>query len=74
MSGRRISLNQELLALIFDGINILIWQQTTDGAKNRNRPESLYKKLMMNGQPQIDDYKKFDSPESYEKWRKSKMR
>ena len=30
-----------LLARIFDQLNLLIWMNTEDGQKNRNRPESL---------------------------------
>lgn len=63
-----------LLALSVDVLNIIAWQGTKDGAKGRNRPESIYKKLMGLDTKARDDLHEFDSVEEYEKWYKSKMR
>lgn len=40
-SGVKIDTIPLLLARIFDQLNILLWMNTEDGQKNRNRPESL---------------------------------
>ena len=45
VAGIKTTLEESLLALIVDGINVLIWMRTKDGSKGRNRPDSLYKKL-----------------------------
>lgn len=74
MGGLNIALNEMLLALVVDGINILIWQRTKDGSKNRNRPESLFKKLTGQDKKQKDDLEVFTSVEEFEAWHKSKMR
>jgi len=63
-----------LLALAVDVLNIIAWQSTKDGAKGRNRPESIYKKLMGLDTKTKDDLYEFDSVEEYEKWHESKMR
>ena len=35
-----------LLSAMTDGINTLIWMQTEDGHKGRNRPKSIYAQLV----------------------------
>ena len=70
----KLSRTEMLLALQVDALKILAWQNTKDGAKNRNRPESLYKKLMGIDTKKKDDLLQFDSVEDYERWYESKMR
>lgn len=41
LSGSKVSLETLLLAGIVDRLNILIWQNTEDGAKGRNRPKPI---------------------------------
>ena len=36
----------QLLAVIADGVRTLIWQNTADGHKGRNKPESVLQKLI----------------------------
>ena len=45
LSGAKITLERGLLAMLIDEMRISNWLKTKDGAKGRNRPESLYKKL-----------------------------
>lgn len=71
ISNQRVTFNDMLMALLIDGVNLLVWQNTKDGAKNRNRPESLYKKFTEDEKPK-DDLEVFTSVEAYEKWYKSK--
>lgn len=63
----QIGVQEMLLAMIVDGINILIWQNTKDGAKNRNKPESLFKKLTEQ-EKNKEELEVFDSIEAYERW------
>lgn len=64
ITGRRLSLTEELLAAILDGINILIWAQSKDGKYNRNRPESILEKLAE--KPKEKDTASFESAEDFE--------
>ena len=77
-SGRRITLNQTLMAIMIDNLHTLVWQNTKDGHKGRNRPESLLKKLLEKEKKQNTNCKEnleaFDTPEEYEKWRQSKVK
>ena len=67
LAGIKLSLTEMLLALVVDGINMLIWQNTKDGMKGRNRPESIYKKLTEEKKPK-DEYQAFRTIEEYESW------
>lgn len=40
-----LSTTDLLLALAVDYLGLLVWFQTKDGQKNRNRPKSIYKEL-----------------------------
>lgn len=57
--------NTLLLALAVDRLTWLVWSQTKDGQKGRNRPESLYEALM-NG-PKEKEIKSFQTPHDFEK-------
>lgn len=73
IAGVKYTLQEILLSLMVDGIHTLIWMNSKDGAKGRNRPESLFKKL--NEEPKKkDDLQIFDNAESYEAWYQTKMR
>ena len=74
LSGMDLDLNEMLLAMLVDGINILIWQNTRDGQKNRNHPKSIYKVLMGLDKKVTDELMVFDTIEAYEAWHQAKMR
>lgn len=63
MSGRKWDMDTMLLAAITDRLGTLIWMFSEDGAKGRNRPESVY--AMLSGDTQkkeeSDDLLKFAS-------------
>lgn len=61
-------------AVIIDKLATLIWQNSKDGSKGRNFPESVYKKLEGIDEKPKDDLMKFETPEDFEEWRRSKMR
>ena len=73
ISKAKLTLEQSLFAMIADELNILIWQNSKDGSKGRNKPESIYKKLMGLDQKK-DDLRSFNSPEEFERWYSAKMR
>lgn len=54
-----------LLALIVDGVNILIWQN--GGAKKSHKPTSIFKKLTEKEKTQ-NELMSFRTPEEYEAW------
>ena len=45
LAGEKISLTEQLLALIVDKLSILAWQNTEDGQHNRNFPPSIFEAL-----------------------------
>lgn len=67
LSGASVGLDSALLAVIADALKILIWQQTEDGRKNRNRPRSILDSL----QPKENNSRGFDTAEDFDAWRAS---
>lgn len=64
----KITLDQALLAMLFDSVQMLRWGlQKRKGA----RPKSAYKKLTEE-KPEKDELLSFSTPEEYERWRKRK--
>lgn len=71
LSGTNITLNQMLLARIADELAFLSWLKTKDGAKNRNRPQSILQTLLNNNEPQEKQLKGYESVEDFtEAWNK----
>jgi hypothetical protein len=45
LSGVRKPLDTQLLAAAVDKLSLLVWAQTKDGQKGRNRPPSVFQAL-----------------------------
>ena len=67
MSGQKINAETALLAAIADRLSMLVWFQTKDGQKNKNRPSSILAKLIGEEQKENEkDYQVFRTPEEFE--------
>ena len=69
ISGARVPFDTLLLAAIADTVRILAWMQTKDGARGRNRPDSILDRLT--GTARTSETAGFDSPEAVDAWRAS---
>lgn len=67
LAGLEVSDDYLLQTLIFDRLNLLLWIQTEDGSKGKDRPVSLYEKLT--AQANRGQEEGFDSSEDFEKKR-----
>lgn len=67
MAGVNTPADLSVLALIYDKLSLLLWLQTKDGKKNRNRPKSLYE--MLNPKPKENNIVAFDSGEEFDRAR-----
>lgn len=65
ISGVSCTMETLLLATIADALHILVWQNTKDGLKGRNRPTLIAEKLTET--PKESDG--FDSVAEFRKWR-----
>lgn len=74
MGNVNLTLSQSLQALIVDKLSVLIWQNTEDGHKGRNFPESVYKKLTGTDDKKKDELEVFESAEDFDEWYRNKMR
>lgn len=70
LSGRKYGLDTLLIATVADALNTLVWFQTEDGQKHRNRPQSIARLLT---EEPADELEEFDSIEAYEAARKQRM-
>ena len=67
LSGKGISVETQLLALVADELQVLIWQNSRDGVHGRNRPKSILSALMGETVESVG----FVSAEEFEAWRAS---
>lgn len=62
----RVSLDRLLLASILDGVHILAWLQSKDGAHGRRRPESVLKSMVYGNNAGKEQVQTFDTSEDFE--------
>lgn len=67
MSGEKLSISQLLAAMTVDKLANLVWMQSKDGVKGKNRPESILTRLQGDTQEKKKEIQGFDSPEDFEK-------
>lgn len=65
--NRKLTLDQELLALTLDSVNSYLWAVKI----LKKRPKSVYELLTANPKEK-DELQEFDSVDAYEQWRKTK--
>lgn len=66
-SGAKVKTNTIILARILDVCNLLMWAQTEDGQKNKNRPQSVSDILL--GNTEEKEQESYSTPEEFEKAR-----
>ena len=69
LSGQLVTLDTLLLAGISDKLGTLVWFQTEDGQKGKNKPASLVNMLTNNQAEKKEDVIIFDSGEDFAKQR-----
>lgn len=67
LSGTTVPTNTLLFARMTDILHLLLWAQTKDGQKNRNRPKSIVDALLHRDEPKDSKYdvRIFRSPEEF---------
>ena len=53
LSGSKVDMNTLLLAVIADKLSWMVWLQSRDGQKNRNRPKSIVSQIMGDQQKEL---------------------
>ena len=69
LGGFNATLDIMFLAMISDKLSTLVWFQTKDGAKGKNRPPSIYESIMNAGKEEEPELASFDSPDEFWKAR-----
>ena len=65
--NRKLTLEQELLALILDNLHTYLWAVKII----KKRPKSVYE-ILTTDPKEKDDLESFDTVDAYERWRKAK--
>lgn len=65
LSGVKIPEDTILLAYAVDRLSLLVWQKTKDGAKNRNRPESIAERLLFGDSKKKKQGLSYATPEDF---------
>lgn len=66
VSGERLSISQLLAAMTVDKLANLVWMQSKDGVKGRNKPVSVVEQLR-GSVSKPSEIHGFDSPEEFQK-------
>lgn len=64
MTGKKVGTDTQLLALILDGVNWLVWSKTEDAERNINQPDSMFDRLM--GSSQSSNNVGFETADDFE--------
>lgn len=51
LTGMKIPVETTIQAMIYDAVSMILWMNSDDGRRNRNRPKSLVKTLMEDPEP-----------------------
>lgn len=71
LSGQKVDFLTLLTASILDDVQTLVWMNSKDGAKGRNRPESIVQKLIQSAEEETRSDFGFDSAAAFEAARAS---
>lgn len=66
LTEQRVSTETLLMGAAVDALNLLVWMQSKDGQKNRNRPVSVVEMLTADNSKKV---KGFESAEEFERAR-----
>ena len=69
LSGLNHSIDTLLLACIVDRLSLLLWRDTKDASKGKNKPESLYELLTSSSKDVSESHNSFTSGKEFEKER-----
>lgn len=72
LSNSKVTLDTLLLASILDNTRMLLWAQSKDAQKGRNRPKSIVEQLLKTERPKV--YKGTNSIEEFKKERERIMK
>lgn len=71
LAGTAASNELLLLAHAVDRLTLLVWQNTRDGQKGRNKPESIAERIIYGDQGKTFRTNAFASPEAFEEARRA---
>lgn len=73
ITGARAPIDTLLRGIIADALKILVWQNTKDGAKGRNRPDSILAAMLGLDEKQTEG-ESFDTADDFKAWRDAMLK
>lgn len=64
LTGQKLPQNELALLYVLDNVRLLVWQHSSDGAKNRRKPKSIVEEVMEKDKKQ--QFAVFDTPDDFE--------
>ena len=73
LNGVKVPLDLQLQAMAVDCLSLLVWQNSADGQKGRNRPKLITPMLLGKGKEKQEDLETFASGKEFEKERERRL-
>ena len=73
ITGARAPIDTLLRGIIADALKVLVWQNTKDGAKGRNRPDSILAAMLGLDEKQTEG-ESFDTADDFKAWRNAMLK
>lgn len=73
LNNERATFEQLMLASIADFTALAVWQNTVDGHKGENRPQSMLELILKSPESKAEEKAGFEEPEEFMAWRAKMM-
>lgn len=74
LNGSKLPIDLLIRSMTLDNLRQLVWFQSKDGAKGRNRPPSLTEMMLKEKEPVQNEILSFDSGEDFERERERRIK
>jgi hypothetical protein len=73
IAGVKAPIDTLLRCIIADELKALVWQNTKDGAKGRNKPNSILTALLVTGEENQETGEGFNTAAEFDAWRNAML-
>ena len=74
LSGLTVPIPIMMMASLADSVNALVWLNSEDGHKNRNRPKSILESLLHPDKTEPEEIETFESSSEFEAYKREILR
>lgn len=70
----RVPISIQLQAMMVDCLSLLVWQNSADGQKGKNRPKLITPTLIGKGEKENGNIQTFNTPEDFQRERERRLK